>query len=462
MWQRLREFFARELVVLIDPTNTQHARRRKQVTVVIGSTFALGMAAAMGVAPGVPNDDPNQPRVAETIKLPDLRSQLDQLADVDQTFIRQERMQRGETVSSLLRRLSVQDPDAEIFIRRNATARDLFKLKPGQSVLAETDANNTLVSLQAVLGGDAATSRQLVIERVKNTAEPSFRARIDTVNNEIRHEMRSGEFRRGFFNGMDAANVPDSVVEQVVSIFSGVIDFRHDIDPGDRFRIVYEAGFQDGEFVRNGRVVAVELINNNRVHQALWYSRGSDGGAEGGAYYTFDGRSMKRAFLRAPLEFSRMSSGFGGRSHPIYDKWHTHKGVDFAAPSGTKVYAAGDATVQFVGQQNGYGNLIILQHGRGYSTYYAHLSDFAAGLKPGQRVPQGSVIGYVGSSGWATGPHLHYEFRIDDVPQNPLMASELASPTLTGKAREQFLGYTAEMLSRINALRTFNVLASNN
>jgi murein DD-endopeptidase MepM/ murein hydrolase activator NlpD len=458
MWQRLREFFARELVILIDPTNTQHARRRKQVTAVIGSTFALGMAAAMGVAPGVPNDDPNQPRVAETIKLPDLRAQLDQLVDSNQTFIRQERMQRGETVASLLRRLSVEDPDAATFIRRNATARGLFDLKPGQTVLAETDSRNTLVSLQATLGGDAATSRQLVIERVKDTAEPSFRARIDSVSNEIRHEMRSGEFRRGFFNGMDAANVPDAVVEQVVSIFSGVIDFHHDIDPGDRFRIVYEAGFQDGEFVRNGRVVAVELINNNRVHQALWYSRG----ANGGAYYTFDGRSMKRAFLRAPIEFSRMSSGFGGRNHPIYDKWHAHKGVDFAAPAGTKVFAASDATVEFTGRQNGYGNLIILQHGRGYSTYYAHLSGFASGLKPGQRVTQGEVIGYVGSTGWATGPHLHYEFRVDNVPQNPLMASELASPALAGKAREQFLSYTAQMLSRINALRTFNVLASNN
>lgn len=458
MWQKLREFFARELVILVDPTNTLHARRRKQVTAVIGSTFALGMAAAMGVAPGVPNDDPNQPRVAETIKLPDLRAQLDQLVEADQTFIRQERMQRGETVASLLRRLSVQDPDAEAFIRRNATARSLFDLKPGQTVLAETDSRNTLVSLQAVLGGDAATSRQLVVERVKNTAEPTYRARIDSVNNEIRHEMRSGEFRRGFFNGMDAANVPDAVVDQVVSIFSGVIDFHHDIDPGDRFRIVYEAGFQDGEFVRNGRVVAVELINNNRVHQALWYSRGDNGGA----YYTFDGRSMKRAFLRAPIEFSRMSSGFGGRNHPIYDKWHTHKGVDFAAPAGTKVFASGDGTVQFTGQQNGYGNLIILQHGRGYSTYYAHLSGFASGLKPGQRVSQGEVIGYVGSTGWATGPHLHYEFRVDNVPQNPLMAGDVASPALTGKSREQFLAYTAQMLSRINALRTFNVLASNN
>jgi murein DD-endopeptidase MepM/ murein hydrolase activator NlpD len=418
------------------------------------------MAAAMGVAPSVPNEDPNAPRVSEAIKLPDLRAQLNQLVEANQTFVRQEKMQRGDTFASLLRRLGVDEPDAEVFVRRNATARSLFELKPGQTVLAETDSSNNLISLQAVLGGDATASRQLVIQRVADASTPSFNARIDTVRNDIRYEMRSGEFRKGFFNAMDTAEVPDDVVDQMVAIFSGVVDFHNDIKPDDRFRIIYESGFQDGELVRTGRVVAIELLNNNRLLQALWYNGGGKG--DDGAYYTFDGRSMKRAFMRAPLEFSRVTSGFGGRSHPIYSNWQTHKGMDFAAPSGTKVFASGDATVDFVGQQNGYGNLVILKHRGEYSTYYAHLSGFASMLRPGQRVSQGEVIGYVGQTGWATGPHLHYEFRHNDVPQNPLSAETVDAPTLNGRAREQFLAYTSDMLSRINALRTFNVAMSSN
>ncbi|KJK23891.1 peptidase [Burkholderiaceae bacterium 16] len=458
MWSRLREVFARELVVLVDPTNALHARRRKQLTAAVGTVFTLGMAAAMGVAPRNAYDDPHAPRVREAIRLPDLRAQLEQLTETDATFVREERMQRGDTIASLLKRLGVDDPDAQAFIRRNTTARGLFALNPGQTVQAEVDENNLLMSLQANLGGDAKASRELVIERVGDD-EPVYKARVQSVKNELHYEMLSGAIATGgFFKAMDAASVPDDIVQQMLSIFSGVIDFHHDITSGDRFRIVYEAGFRDGTFVRNGRVVAVELINNNQLHQALWYA---PEGSTQGAYYTFDGRSMKRPFLRSPVEFSRVSSGFGGRDHPLHHQWAQHKGVDFAAPSGTKVMAAGDGQVEFVGQQNGYGNIVILKHHSGYSTFYAHLSGFA-NMQRGQRVSQGQIIGYVGQTGWATGPHLHYEFRVNDVPLNPLAIAALDTPALSGPARQQFLSYTSEMLSRINALRTYNVASANN
>lgn len=458
MWSRLREVFARELVVLVDPTNALHARRRKQLTAAVGTVFTLGMAAAMGVAPRSAFDDPQAPRVREAIRLPDLRAQLEQLTETDATFVREERMQRGDTIASLLKRLGVDDPDAQEFIRRNSTARGLFDLNPGQTVQAEVDENNLLVSLQANLGGDAKASRELVIERVGND-EPVYKARVQLVKNELQYEMLSGAIATGgFFKAMDAAKVPDDIVQQMLSIFSGVIDFHHDITSGDRFRIVYEAGFRDGAFVRNGRVVAVELINNNQLHQALWYA--PEGGGQG-AYYTFDGRSMKRPFLRSPVEFSRVSSGFGGRDHPLHHQWAQHKGVDFAAPTGTKVMATGEGEVEFAGQQNGYGNIVILKHHSGYSTYYAHLSGFA-GMKRGEHVSQGQVIGYVGQTGWATGPHLHYEFRVNDVPLNPLAIAALDTPALAGPVRQQFLSYTSELLSRINALRTYNVASANN
>ncbi|WP_423194869.1 MULTISPECIES: M23 family metallopeptidase [unclassified Cupriavidus] len=460
MWSRLREVFARELVVLVDPTNPLHARRRKQLTASVGTVFTLGMAAAMGVAPRNAYDDPDAPRVQQSLRLPDLREQLAQLTDADTgVYIRQEHMQRGDTIASLLRRMGVEDPDAQAFILKNRTARALFDLDPGQGVQAEVDDSNLLVSLQANLGGDAATSRELVIERVaREGADFTYKARVNTVANDVRYEMASGAIGSGgFFKAMDAAYVPDEIVAQMISIFSGVIDFHHDIASGDRFRIIYEAGFRDGSFVRNGRVIAVELINRNALHQALWFA--PEGGR--GAYYTFDGRSMKRPFLRSPVEFSRVSSGFGGRDHPLHHQWAQHKGVDFAAPSGTRVFATGDGTVEFVGQQNGYGNIVVLEHAGHYSTYYAHLSRFA-NLRQGQHVTQGEVIGYVGQTGWATGPHLHYEFRFNDVPQNPLSITLMEAPALTGKARQEFLSYTSGMLSRINALRTYNVLTAAN
>lgn len=462
MWSRLREVFARELVVLVDPTNPQHARRRKQLTASVGAIFTLGMAAAMGVAPRTAYDDPQAPRLQESLRMPDVRAQLEQLTDAEAVYVREERMQRGDTIATLLRRLGVDDPDAQAFIVKNPTARGLFNLNPGQAVQAEIDESNMLVSLQANLGGDAASSRELVIERIEPASpngNTSYKARVQSVENDLRYEMASGAISAGgFFKAMDSANVPDEVVQQMISIFSGVIDFHHDIANGDRFRIIYEAGFRDGDFVRNGRVVAVELINRNQLHQALWFA---PDGSKDGAYYTFDGRSMKRPFLRSPVEFSRVSSGFGGREHPLHNYWAQHKGVDFAAPTGTKVFATGDGVVEFVGQQNGYGNIVILNHANGYSTYYAHLSGFA-GMQQGQRVSQGQVIGYVGQTGWATGPHLHYEFRFNDVPQNPLTITLMEAPTLTGKARQEFLGYTSEMLSRINALRTYNVLTAAN
>lgn len=458
MWSRLREVFARELVVLVDPTHALHARRRKQLTASVATVFTLGMAAAMGVAPRTAYDDPDAPRVVQGMRLPDLRDQLERLTDTSATFVRQERMQRGDTIATLLKRLGVDDPDAQAFIHKNPTARGLFKLEPGQIVQAEVDQSNLLVSLQANLGGDVSISRQLVIERAGDLADPDYKARIEVVQNELHYEMGSGTIGTGgFFKAMDAANVPDEIVDQMISIFSGVIDFHHDIVKGDRFRIVYESGYRDGAFVRNGRVVAIELINRNQLHQALWYA--PDG--KNGAYYTFDGRSMKRPFLRSPVEFSRMSSGFGGRNHPLHHQWLQHKGVDFAAPTGTKVFATGDGEVDFVGQHNGYGNIVVIKHHNGYSTYYAHLSRFA-GIQQGQRVMQGQLIGYVGSTGWATGPHLHYEFRHNDVPQNPLTITLMESPALTGRARQQFLSYTSDMLSRINALRTYNVASNGN
>ncbi|GAB7549088.1 M23 family metallopeptidase [Cupriavidus sp. 8B] len=428
------------------------------LTAGVAAVLTLCMAAAMGVAPHSAWHDAGAPRRLEVIALPDLRDQLEMLADAGATYVHEERARRGDTIVTLLRRLGVEDPDAQQFISRDPAARTLFNLQPEQVVQAEVDQDNLLVSLRTSVDGTAAVSRELVIRRAGGLQKAVFQANLQAVRNELRYEMRSGAITAGgFFRTMDVANVPDDIVRQLISIFAGVVDFQHDIVQGDRFRMVYEAGFRDGALVRNGRVVAVELVNRGQRYQALWYD-----GAEGsnsGAYYTLDGRRMARPFLRSPVEFSRLSSGFGWRNHPLHHQWIQHKGVDFAAPTGTRVFATADGTVDFVGQQTGYGNIVILKHPDGYSTYYAHLSGFA-GIQPGQRIAQGQVIAYVGQTGWATGPHLHYELRFKDVPQNPLSVMLMEPVTLTGRARQGFLSQASDMLSRIDVLRGIEVASS--
>lgn len=447
-----------EPLVLLYPSATC-AYRRRMLTAAMAAALMLCMAAAKGVAPRAAYLGPQAPRLQESIQLPVLRDQLEKLTDANAKYIREERMQRGETIASVLKRIGLSSSDVHEFIRRDLAARNIFNLQPGQRVRVEVDQRNMLVSLQANLGGVVSASRELSIERIGDLARPVYVAHLQTVENELHYEMRSGSIGQGgFFYTMDAASVPDDVAQQLPSIFAGLIDFHRDIVIGDRFRIVYEAGFREGAIVSNGRVAAVELIIRDQLYQALWYS--ADGNKEG-AYYTFDGRSMKRPFLHSPVEFSRVSSGFGGRDHPLHHHWTQHKGVDFAAPIGTKVLATADGIVNFIGRQNGYGNIVILKHHNGFSTFYAHLSGFG-GIHRGEQVTQGQLIGYVGKTGRATGPHLHYEVRFNDMPQNPLSTSLMDSFPLKERSQQQFLSYASDMLSRINALRIYDVASNQN
>lgn len=447
-----------EPLVLLDPI-AKYAYRRRVLTAAMTAALILCMAEAKGVAPHTAYLGHHPPHLQQNIQLPVLRDQLEKLTDANAKYIREERMQRGETIASVLKRIGLSSPDVHEFIRGNLAARKIFNLQPGQRVRVEVDQSNMLVSLQANLGGVVSASRELSIERVSDLAKPVYVAHLQTVENELHYEMRSGSIGQGgFFYAMDAANVPDDVAQQLPSIFADLIDFHHDIMIGDRFRIVYEAGFREGAIICNGRVVAVELIIHDQLYQALWYS--ADGSKEG-AYYTFDGRSMMRPFQHSPVAFSRVSSGFGGRDHPLHHYWTQHKGVDLAAPVGTKVSATADGIVNFIGRQNGYGNIVILKHHNGFSTFYAHLSGFGD-IHHGEQVKQGQLIGYVGKTGRATGPHLHYEVRLNDMPQNPLITPPMDAIPLTERSQQQFLSYASDMLSRINALRIYDVASNQN
>ena len=217
------------------------------------------------------------------------------------------------------------------------------------------------------------------------------------------------------FAATDEANLPDSVTKQLTEIFESNVDFHRGLRRGDRFSVVYETLEADGETMRAGKILSAEVVNRGRTHQAIWFK---EQGATKGAYYTPDGQSLRKAYLLSPMEVSRITSGFGMRNHPVYGYSREHNGVDYAAPTGTPVRTIGDGVVTFAGVQNGYGNVIQIRHRNAKdSTLYAHLSRID--VKVGDNVMQGEKIGAVGSTGVSTGPHLHFEFRIDNTPQDP-------------------------------------------
>jgi murein DD-endopeptidase MepM/ murein hydrolase activator NlpD len=326
---------------------------------------------------------------------------------------------RKETPRSLLGRLGADEEDAEVILRSPRTTRPFRLLSPGTIVQTKLDQSGKLRSLWYLTDRDTVLSLDRVGEGFQ-----TFEQGVELTR---RIEMKAGEIETSLFAATDGAGIPDSVAIQLADIFGGELDFQRDLRRGDRFTVLYETLYYGGRAVRSARVLAAEFSNRKQTFRAVWFQ---DASGQGG-YYTPEGENLRKVFLRSPLEFSRVTSRFGLRRHPILQQWRAHQGVDYGAPPGTKVKATGEGVVAFAGRKGGYGNLVVLRHYGGYSTYYAHLRDFARGLKQGKRVLQGETVGYVGQTGWATGPHLHYEFRVHEQNRNPLtMVFPSAQPLL--------------------------------
>ena len=385
------------------------------------AVVVLGLAgvAAFGITPDTSLDTLAVRSISRTLPAPVIA-----VADEGGArYWREERVQRGDTIGSLLARASVDDADAMNFLRTDPSARALYQLKPGRPLHVAVDDEGRLAGLRFLApNGDV-----LSVAR----AGEGFVATRGAPPEDVRLTLRAGEIRTSLFAAADEAGLPDSITLGLSDVFGGDIDFYHDLHRGDRFAVLYETRYVDGEPAGTGRILAAEFENKGATLRAfLWH--GPDG-REG--YYNEDGRNSRNAFLRSPMEFSRITSGFTqARLDPILHLMRAHQGTDFAAPVGTPVRATADGTVTFVGQQNGYGNVIMLKHDGRYSTVYAHLSRFAQGVRDGGRVEQGETIGYVGQTGWATGPHLHYELRVDGQPRD---AMQVALPVATPVADDQ-------------------------
>jgi murein DD-endopeptidase MepM/ murein hydrolase activator NlpD len=428
---------------IVDTAPRLRARARRRLSPgqwIAVAVLALSGVAAFGIAPESTLDATPGRTIVSSLPLPALRLTSMPAAP----FWREERVQRGDTIASLLARAGVDDAAAMSFLRTDLRARALYQLKLGRPVRVATDERGRLDALRFVTG----TGDLLSIRRVND----AFLAAYEPSNEAVRLTLTSGVIFSSLFAAADAAGLPDAVTVALAELFAGDVDFLQDLRRGDRFTVLYETRFVEGEPVGVGRIVAAEFENQGTRHSAfLWKdAEGQD------AWYSPDGRSMRKAFLRTPVEFSRMTSGFSlARFHPIMQTWRAHRGVDYAAPEGTPVRATADGVVTLAGEQNGYGNVVMVRHDGEYSTVYAHLSRFALPARTGNVVRQGEVIGYVGSTGWATGPHLHYEFRINGEARNPETIALPNAGPLPLETRAEFRAHAESLAQQLRLASQF-------
>ncbi len=424
--------------------------RQHRTALVGGAVAALaGFAVtAVAVAPLAPDAALLPQRlVAETVVPDGLDAQLDALASQDLSLLRSDISRGTDTAEALLARIGVHDLSAAAFIRNDAVARRLLAGRGGKMVQARTAADGLLEELVARYPSDDADRARSHFQRLTIAkVDGRWTASVETAAFGAQLRLGSGTIRSSLFAATDDAGLPDAVAVQVADIFSTEIDFHRELRHGDTFSVVYESLTADGEPVAwdegVGRVVAAEFVNAGRAHQAVWFA--AAGGQ--GAYYGPNGQSRRRTFLASPMAFSRITSGFAMRFHPVLQRLRAHKGVDYGAPIGTPIRVVADGVVEFAGRQNGYGNVVEVRHGKQHSTLYAHMSRID--VKKGQRVAQGQHVGTVGMTGITTGPHLHFEFRIDGVHQDPLrMARSSEAVPLDAGSRTRF----AETVRRVQA-----------
>lgn len=396
-------------------------------------------AAAFGVAPLLPDPaDLPQKLLVENLVPDGMGSQLEALAEQAIELSRSDLTRKGDTVDTLLRRLGVADPEAASFLRTNASARRLFDGPAGKLVQVRAGSQGELVELVARYAAPDDAQRRPQFNRLTVKRELGrWVGLVEVLPLTTQPRLASGTIRNTLFAATDEARIPDSIANQLVDIFSADIDFHRELRKGDTFSVVYEAYAADGEPVTwmpaAGRVLSAEFVNGGKTYQALWHADASGRGS----YFGFDGQSKRRTFLASPLEFSRVTSGFSMRFHPLLQTWRAHLGVDYGAPIGTAVRTVGDGVVDFAGWQNGYGNVVQVRHGNERTTVYAHLSRID--VRKGQAVDQGQRIGAVGATGWATGPHLHFEFRLKGQYQDPLRVAKASDPvTIDASARTRF------------------------
>ena len=409
------------------------ARHPKHVTAVLAAVLLGGGGGAFAVANLGP-DAANLPvrTLVETLSTPNLDAQVEALEQQTLKLYRNDITRGSDTAESLLRRLGLVDAAAASYIRKTPEVRQALLNRSGRNVSVEANEQQQLLTLTTrwLKNDNDSQFQRMVITR---DADNKFSVRTDTAPLTASVRMSGGTVNSSLYEASDEARLPETVTRQLADVFSGQIDFHRALRKGAVFSVVYETLEAEGEPLRAGRLLSAEITNDQKTYNAVWFQEPG----QKGAYYTLKGDSLRRAFLASPVPYSRRTSGFGMREHPILHTQRAHLGVDYAAPTGTPVMSVADGVVVESGFQGAFGNMVVVQHNARQSTVYAHLSRM--NVKRGQTIKQGDIVGAVGTTGLSTGPHLHFEFRINGRHVDPLtLAQQGSSEPISAAQRNQF------------------------
>lgn len=404
-----------------EPSNTSLRTSTLTIPVITPPLVTLPIAAA-------PTTEPSQPKI----------------------FTLSHQIKKGESLSVIFSKLDLSKKDLHSIIHKNKLGKQFALIRPGKTLVAQINKYNSLLKLSY--------KKSKIETLVATRDESSFTVEIVSkpIAKEIAHAQAT--INSSLFLDGKAAGLSDKTIMQLANIFAWDIDFALSLHKGDQFTVVYEKLLVDGEFYDSGDIISAEFVNRSHTYTAV---RFKDKKGET-SYYSPDGKSMRKAFLRSPIEFARVSSHFNlKRKHPVLNRIRAHKGVDYAARSGTPITSTGNGKITFRGNQRGYGRVVTVQHGQKYSTLYAHMSRFKKGQHKGSHVKQGDVIGYVGRSGLATGPHLHYEFRVNGVHRNPLTIKLPTAEPIKKSIFAEFKRQTKPLIAQLNKVKVSSLLAQN-
>ena len=434
---------------VIANTNTGQSQSRPLTssdagTADLSSTAEITSAALPAFKPVSTSAD-DLARESFILSLPELQAQqkiIDEANNLSAKKWREFTVKSGDNLARLFKRASIKPQQLDELMKSGDEVKTLKKIFPKDTIRVLTDDNGQLQALRY----DIDHKSYLMVEREQGALKAK------TYNHEIetRHTHASGVIDSSLFLAAQDAGISQNVIMELANIFGWDIDFVLDIRKGDSFTLLYEELYREGEKISDGNILAAEFINNDKAYRAVRYTNPQTNRSE---YFTPDGKSMRKAFLRTPVNFTRISSRFTvNRYHPVLHKFRSHKGVDYAAKRGTPIQAAGDGKVIFKGKKGGYGKVMIVQHGSKYTTLYAHLNSYNKKLKVGSKVKQGQTIAYVGSSGLATGPHLHYEFRVNGTHRNPLTVKLPISSPVPSRYMADFELSTTPLFSQLDLL----------
>lgn len=358
------------------------------------------------------------------------------------------KVKSGDSLTRIFDRSGLNAQQVNHITQLGKKGKPLTNLKPGQKLEITVNAENELQKLVYHID----KTHKLFVSK----QDDKYVAYNESREFETRTTYAKGVIKTSLFDAANDAGLSDNLTMDLAYIFGWDIDFALDIREGDSFVLTYEELFLDGEKVQNGNILAAEFINQGKSFKAVRYT--DENGRS--SYYSEKGKSMRKAFLRSPVDFTRISSRFGKRHHPILKKRKSHKGVDYAASRGTPIKAAGDGKIIWRGRKGGYGKTVIIKHANKYSTLYGHMNSYDRKARSGSRVKQGQVIGYVGSTGRATGPHLHYEFRVNGAHRNPLTISLPNAASIPKKFREDFKQKSQPLVAQLDIIKNTNLALS--